>query len=99
MKKPRSYSFIASTTAKIPSVNSTYQSKVVRTSGGRYVAQVYTVKEARDFKNEVLTQLNQIDFETEAPWIFDRNAKFTLNFRFIIKSGMFRSDTDNRIRA
>ena len=98
MRKPKTVSFICSTTQVIPSINSTYKSKVVRTSGGRYIAQVYTVKEAREFKREILDQLDKIDFEHDAPWIFDKKTKFTLNFRFIIKSGMFRSDTDNRIK-
>lgn len=98
MRKPRTVSAVCVTTQRIPSINSTYQARVVRTSGGKYVAQVYTVKEAREFKREILDQLDKIDFEQDAPWIFDKKTKFTLNFRFIIKSGMFRSDTDNRIK-
>ena len=98
MRKPKTVSFVCTTTQKIPSVNSTYQARVIRGQGGKYIAQVYTVKEAREFKREILDQLDKIDFEHDAPWIFDKKTKFTLNFRFIIKSGMFRSDTDNRIK-
>ena len=98
MKKLRSIDFICSSTRKIPSVNATYKSRVVNMHG-KHIAQVYVVKETRDWKRDISSQLDLINFEQDAPWIFDKNRRFSLKLLFLIGSALNNSDVDNRIKA
>ena len=98
MKKLRTIAFTARSSRKIPSVNSMYKSRVT-TIAGRPVAQVYVVKEVRDWKQDIAGALRGVDFEGEAPWIFDRDRRFSLSLIFLIGSALNNSDVDNRIKA
>ena len=98
MRRPKSIEFMVSTTIKIPSINSTYKSRVVSVNG-RNVAQVYIDKSVREYKRQVMSQLDYIDFQAEAPWIFDKDRRFTLHLLLLMSQSLNSRDADNCVKC
>lgn len=96
MKKPESIQFILSTGkgGLIPSVNSIYKA-CIKWVAGKPIAQIYKDGEIKKLITHFEDQLRQIDFKTQAPWIWEKDAIFDLQIQAIFKQSFFRRDSDN----
>lgn len=77
----------------ITSVNNLYNARVGK-KNGKHFPIIYRSPEAVKMTDEVTSQLNLIDFKTEAPWIWETDY-FNMTVQYVINKSFGARDLSN----
>ena len=84
-------------TEHIESVNSMYQARVGK-KNGRHFPIIYKSPQAVRYTDEIVSQLESINFHEDYPWIFEDGCYFDVTVQFVMNRSFNSRDLDNCLK-
>lgn len=84
-------------TEHIESVNSMYQARVGKKNGKPFPI-IYRSPQAVRYTDEIVEQLNSINFHEDHPWIFEAGCYFDVTVQFVMNRSFNARDLDNCLK-